>query len=324
MPASSSRWTRSANGLVASASASGYSWCSRQCCEVMNRAPAAPELPTIAPRVLGDVEVETFDRVVELGRPATASDSQCPRIRSPRTARRIWSLLAEVAVEGLQRDVGLLDEVLRREVLALLEHQPMGGGEQRLGVGRAPGAVPAAARALRLGAMSAGTPPTYRSVRRASARRPGSPGRSATGTRRSSARPRSRSATGAASRPATAVRAVDRRSGRPCTWIAALRVGLQVEVPRRVLRRAAHRRDDQVVVAVAAEDQRRRPRLAAASAGGGEQQGRRAVPLVADLAVGLAVAADVLVAEQRVVGVRCGRPSATSPNTTGISMTPRS
>ena len=53
-------------------------------------------------------------------------------------------LAAEVAVEGLQRDVGLLDEVLRREVLAPLEHEPVGRREERLGVGRSADAVPAA------------------------------------------------------------------------------------------------------------------------------------------------------------------------------------
>ena len=71
-----------------------------------------------------------------------------------------------------------------------------------------------------------------------------------------------------------------------------------VEVPLRVLRRAAHRCDDEVVVAVLTEDERRGARLAAAATGRGQQQRGDAVPQVADLAVGLAVGTDVLGAEQ--------------------------
>src|SRR5207244_10293175 len=75
----------------------------------------------------------------------------------------------------------------------------------------------------------------------------------------------------------------------------------QIAIPAGVLRRPALRRDDDMPVAVAAEDERRRRLRAGAPPGGRQQQRRGAVPDVADLAVGLAIAANVLLAEERPV-----------------------
>src|SRR5258705_8290661 len=73
----------------------------------------------------------------------------------------------------------------------------------------------------------------------------------------------------------------------------------EIQIPVGMLRRAALRADDHVVVAVLTEDERRRVLLAAFPAVDGEDEDRRAFPPdVADLAVGLDVAADVLGAEK--------------------------
>src|SRR5262245_6680447 len=76
----------------------------------------------------------------------------------------------------------------------------------------------------------------------------------------------------------------------------------EVEVPVGMRRPATLRGDDDIVVALTPEDERRRvlrPRLAPARR---EQEDRRALaPDVADLAVGLDIAADVLVAEEVVI-----------------------
>ena len=78
-----------------------------------------------------------------------------------------------------------------------------------------------------------------------------------------------------------------------------LRVLLEVGVPAGRLVGAALGGDDHVVVAGGAVDQRRRALLAALAALRGEQEDRGALlPVVTDLAAGLAVAADVLVAEE--------------------------
>ena len=162
LPARAGRGRRT--GLVASASSSGWSWWSRQCCEVMNRAPPEAGCSPTSREGLGHVEVEPFDGVVELCRPRR----QRLAVRGDQVADdgdQQLVLAAEVPVEGLQRDVGLLDEVLRREVLAPLEHEPVGGGEQRLGVGRSAGAVPPALAAVLAGRRVDGTPSTYRSAR---------------------------------------------------------------------------------------------------------------------------------------------------------------
>ena len=75
-----------------------------------------------------------------------------------------------------------------------------------------------------------------------------------------------------------------------------LGIGLQVVVPAGVAGRAAVRGDDHVVVARAAIDQGADPRLAGPPPGRREQQDRAALaPVVPLLAVGLEVAADVLV-----------------------------
>src|SRR5262245_50652747 len=73
---------------------------------------------------------------------------------------------------------------------------------------------------------------------------------------------------------------------------------LQVEIPRRVPVGAAPRGHHQVVVAVATVDQRGAELLAGPPAGGGEDEDGRAVPLVADVTVGLDVPLDVLLPEQ--------------------------
>src|SRR6185437_15824690 len=73
-----------------------------------------------------------------------------------------------------------------------------------------------------------------------------------------------------------------------------LGIGEQVEIPGRVLGRAAARRDDEQAVAVAAVDQWQRALLAAAAAAGGQEQRGVAVPVVAFGAVGLDVAVDVV------------------------------
>ena len=130
---SSSRWTRSANGFVAAAISSGKSWCRRQCSEVMNRAPSTPGSADQRRERVGDVEVQPVDGVVEVAPPARPAPRSARRSCPRSTARRSLVLAAEVPVEGLQRDVGLLDELLRRELLAALDHEPVGGGEQRLG-----------------------------------------------------------------------------------------------------------------------------------------------------------------------------------------------
>src|SRR5438067_2270457 len=73
----------------------------------------------------------------------------------------------------------------------------------------------------------------------------------------------------------------------------------EVAIPAGMLRRAALRRDDHVPVAVVLVDQRRRARLAGLAAFRRQQEDLRAVPPdVSDLAAGLPVAANVLLAEQ--------------------------
>ena len=76
------------------------------------------------------------------------------------------------------------------------------------------------------------------------------------------------------------------------------RIALEVEEPagRRAAAVGGHHH---VVVSVALIDQRRGPLRARAAPGGGEQQHRGALPVVTVLAVGLAVAVDVLRSEQR-------------------------
>src|SRR5437867_4285135 len=78
-----------------------------------------------------------------------------------------------------------------------------------------------------------------------------------------------------------------------------VRVGVEVEIPRGVLRGPTFGGDDQVVVAVAAVDQRVKPTLARAPARRCEDQGLRPLPVVPLLAAGREVAVDVLLSEQR-------------------------
>src|SRR5687768_13567529 len=78
-----------------------------------------------------------------------------------------------------------------------------------------------------------------------------------------------------------------------------LGLGLEVDVPAGRLVGAALGGDDHVVVAGRAVDQRRRARLPRLLALGGEQEDRGALlPVVTELSPGLAVAANVLVAEE--------------------------
>jgi hypothetical protein len=91
-----------------------------------------------------------------------------------------------------------------------------------------------------------------------------------------------------------------------------LRIGLEVQVPGRWSVRAALRRDDQQIVAVATVDQRVVALLAGLAPGRGEDERLRPLPVVAHLATGLPVAADVLVTEQP----RHGRESSRRARTT--------
>ena len=72
-----------------------------------------------------------------------------------------------------------------------------------------------------------------------------------------------------------------------------------------MLRRAALRRDEDEVVAALTEDERELAQLTGLASLGVQHQAGRAVPEVADLAVGLLVLRDVVVTEQRVVAC-CG------------------
>src|SRR3954452_24072390 len=74
-----------------------------------------------------------------------------------------------------------------------------------------------------------------------------------------------------------------------------LGVGLEVEVPGGRLGGAALGGDDQVVVAALAVDERRAALLAGLAPGGGEDEDLRALPIVADLAVGLLVFTDMFI-----------------------------
>src|SRR6476661_9829469 len=74
-----------------------------------------------------------------------------------------------------------------------------------------------------------------------------------------------------------------------------VRIGLEVQVPGRRHVGPALRRDDQQVVPVAAVDQRVVALLTGLAPGRGEDEGLRPLPVVAHLATGLPVAADMLV-----------------------------
>ena len=77
---------------------------------------------------------------------------------------------------------------------------------------------------------------------------------------------------------------------------------LHVQVPGRVLGRAALGGDEDVAVAVRRVDERHGPRFPRLAPGRGQQQDRGpALPGVAALAVGLAVGIDVFLAEEVVV-----------------------
>jgi hypothetical protein len=96
---------------------------------------------------LGDVEVEAVDRIVErrrLGQELLAMPGD--EVGDDRDDELV--LAAEVPVEGLEGDVGLLDQILRREVDTPFEDQAMRSGADGVGVGLSPGAG-AACRALR-------------------------------------------------------------------------------------------------------------------------------------------------------------------------------
>ena len=87
--------TRAAPGRrrawCASARSSGYSWCRRQCWEVMKRAPARRRLvPSQSPRGCGDVDSGDARPDRRGRRPAPPATSQWPRSgpRSPRAAAR--------------------------------------------------------------------------------------------------------------------------------------------------------------------------------------------------------------------------------------------
>src|SRR3954451_2594757 len=77
-----------------------------------------------------------------------------------------------------------------------------------------------------------------------------------------------------------------------------LGIRLEVEVPGGRGGGAALGGDDEVVVAALAVDERRAALLAGLTAGGGEDECLRALPVVADLAVGLHVAPDMFIAEE--------------------------
>ncbi len=78
-------------------------------------------------------------------------------------------------------------------------------------------------------------------------------------------------------------------------------LGEQVLIPAGVFGRAALGGDDHPALAVGAVDQRRGALLAGAAPGGGEQQDGGAAPMIAALAGGVAIDADVLCAEEVVV-----------------------
>src|ERR1700723_3280377 len=87
-----------------------------------------------------------------------------------------------------------------------------------------------------------------------------------------------------------------------------LRRLLEVLVPARMIRRAPLGGDDHVARTVLRVDERRRSFLAGRASGRGqEEDGGALAPLVAHLAASLAVAANVVVAEQ-VVCFAHGRP----------------
>src|SRR5690606_27663141 len=85
----------------------------------------------------------------------------------------------------------------------------------------------------------------------------------------------------------------------------AVRVGDEVLVPARVLRRAALRRDEHEVVAVASVDERVLPDLSRLSSLPAQDQAAGAVPVVSCFPAGRFVLADVLVTEEAEVGHGC-------------------
>ncbi len=221
--AASSSWraTRSVKCCVAWVISSGKSWCSRQCSAVTKRGPMpAPSLPTDR-TALGDVEVQPGDRI-RAARAAASSYSDAALGDQVLEHREEQLVLAgEDPVEGLERDAGLLDQLLGREALAAFGDQPARGVDDR--PWPAPSAGPASAAPPATGRRRA-RPRAARDaaaeLTTVTARRPGSRGRCGSGTRRSWATPRSRSARGAASRSSDAVRAVTGMRS-PFTWISA-------------------------------------------------------------------------------------------------------
>ena len=275
---------------------SGKSWYRRQCCAVVKRGPFgdSPAVEKLYHR--GHVEAQAGDGVGKLmggflELRAVLGD------HVPEDGEEQFVLAGEEPVERLQRDAGFLDQLLDREAVAALGDEPTGGvmtpfvssicrARERCTTGDRSAARSADGRFVGTVLMTARV------------RRPGSPGRCASGTRRSWA---STSVTmchrAAASRRGGGARH-DRDVVAPHLDLG-LGVAAEVQVPGRVsaARRPSTRRRG---------SRRRRGRrsaptygLPAASAGRGEQQRRHAVPEVTDLAVGLSVAADVLLAEQR-------------------------